>query len=93
MIYTKEWKKMRITIDVHMIVNGTKSLKRGEFNARKNENIAQFAYGWIKHIRMETGYFGQQSLIEKVIVNGDQDITDQVKEIDAAPIPDADLPF
>jgi hypothetical protein len=84
---------MRITIDVHMIVNGTRSLKRGEFNIRKNEDIEQFAYGWIKHIRMETGYFGRQSIIEKVIVNGDWDITEQVKAIDEAPIPDVDLPF
>jgi hypothetical protein len=84
---------MRITINVHMIVNGTRSLKRGEFNVNKNEDIALFAYGWVKHIRMETGYFDRQSIIEKVIVNGDQDITEQVIEIDAAPIPDVDLPF
>jgi hypothetical protein len=84
---------MRITIDVHMIVNGTKSLKRGEFNVNRNEDIALFAYGWVKNIRMETGYFGLQSIIEKVIVNEDQDITEQVKVIDEAPIPDADLPF
>jgi hypothetical protein len=84
---------MRITIDVHMIVNGTKSLKRGEFNVNRNEDIALFAYGWVKHIRMETGYFGLQSIIEKVIVNEDQDITEQVKAIDNAPIPEIDLPF
>jgi hypothetical protein len=85
--------KMRITINVHMIVNGTRSLKRGVFNVNKNEDIARFAYGWVKHIRMETGYFGQQSIIEQVIVNGDQDITDKVRAIDNAPIPEIDLPF
>jgi hypothetical protein len=84
---------MRIKIDVHMIVNGTKSLKRGEFNVNRNEDIALFAHGWVMHIRRETGYYGQQSIIEKIIVNGDQDITEQVKAIDEAPIPDADLPF
>jgi hypothetical protein len=84
---------MRITIDLHMVVNGTRSLKRGSFDVNRNEDISQFAYGWVKHIRMETGYFGTQSIIEKVIVNGDQDITDQVKAIDKAPIPDVDLPF
>jgi hypothetical protein len=84
---------MRITIDVHLIVNGTQSLKCGEFNVNKNEDISQFAYGWIKHIRRETGYYGRQSIIEKVIVNGDQDITEQAKAIDEAPIPDVDLPF
>jgi hypothetical protein len=84
---------MRITINVHMIVNGNRSLKRGAFTVTKNEDIILFAYGWIKHIRRETGYYGRQSIIEKVIVNGEQDITDKVKEIDNAPIPEIDLPF
>jgi hypothetical protein len=84
---------MRVTIDLHMVVNGTRSLKRGSFEVNRNEDIAQFAYGWVKHIRMETGYFGGQSIIEKVIVDGDQDITKQVKGIDEAPIPDDNLPF
>jgi hypothetical protein len=79
---------MRITFNVHMIVNGTKSLKCGQFTLRRNENISLFAHGWIKNIRRETGYYGRQSIIEKVIVNGDQDVTDQVKAIDEAPIPD-----
>jgi hypothetical protein len=85
--------KMRISIELHMIVNGTRSLKRGVFDANRNEDIAQFAYGWVKHVRMETGYFGNQSIIEKVIVDGDKDFTDKVKEIDNAPIPDDNLPF
>jgi hypothetical protein len=84
---------MRVTIDLHMVVNGTRSLKRGSFDVNRNEDIAQFAYGWVKHVRMETGYFGNQSIIEKVIVHGDKDITDKVKEIDNAPIPDLDFPW
>jgi hypothetical protein len=85
--------KMRITIELHMIVNGTRSMKRGVFDINRNEDIAQFAYGWVKHVRMETGYFGNQSIIEKVIVDGDQDITEQVKAIAEAPIPDLDFPW
>jgi hypothetical protein len=77
---------MRISIELHMIVNGTRSLKRGGFDVNRNEDIAQFAYGWVKHVRMETGYFGNQSIIEKVIVDGDRDITDLVKAIDEAPV-------
>jgi hypothetical protein len=84
---------MRITIDLHLIINGTPSLQRGEFNVRHNEDIPLFAHGWVRHIRMETGYFGTKSIIEKVIVNGLTDITDKVKAIDNAPIPDEDLPF
>jgi hypothetical protein len=84
---------MRITLDIHMVVNGIRSMKCGEFNVKNTEDIPRFAYDWIKNNRMETGYFGNQSIIEKVIYNGKHDITHQVKEIDNAPIPDDNLPF
>jgi hypothetical protein len=84
---------MRITLVIHMLVNGIRSMKCGEFNVKKSEDIPRFAHDWIKSIRMETGYFGNQSIIEKVIYNGKHDITHQVKEIDNAPIPDLDFPW
>jgi hypothetical protein len=33
-----------------------------------------------------TGYYGDESIIEKVIVDGDKDITFEVKVIDEAPL-------
>lgn len=88
MTYMKEWKTMKVTIDVHLIINGTKSFTGAYFNVRKEEDIPKVAYDWIMRIRMETGYFGNQSIIEKVIYNGDKDITGKVKEIDETPIPE-----
>jgi hypothetical protein len=43
----------------------------------KNRKVA---YDWIMRIRRETGYFGEQSIIEKVIVDRDKDITDKVRK-------------
>jgi hypothetical protein len=77
---------MRASIDVHLIVNGTRTLKRGDFNVLRSEDIPKVAHDWIMRIRRETGYYGEESLIEKVIVDGDKDITFQVKVIDEAPL-------
>jgi hypothetical protein len=76
---------MRASIDVHLVVNGTRTLKRGDFNTLRKEDIPKVAHNWIRQIRRETGYYGGDSLIEKVIVDGDMDITFEVKAIDEAP--------
>jgi hypothetical protein len=77
---------MRITIDLHMIINGTRTLTRGDWQVKKQEEIPKVAHNWIRRIRRETGYYGEESIIEKVIVDGNQDITDKVREIDKAPL-------
>jgi hypothetical protein len=82
---------MRVNIDVHLVVNGTRTMLSAPFEIWNKEDISQIAHEWIMRIRRETGYYGHHSIIQKVIVNGDIDVTDQVKEIDERPIPD--LPF
>jgi hypothetical protein len=77
---------MNASIDVHLVVNGTRTLKRGVWPVKKVEDIPVVTYNWIMKIRRETGYYGEESLIEKVIVDGDKDITFEVKAIDEAPI-------
>jgi D-mannonate dehydratase len=77
---------MKASINVHLIVNGTRTLKRGAFNVLRSEDIPKVAHEWIRRIRRETGYYGEDSLIEKVIVDGDKDITFEVKVIDEAPL-------
>lgn len=77
---------MKITINLHMIINGTRTMKCGDFYVKASEDIPKFAYNWIYQTRKETGYFGHQSIIEKVIVDGNKDITEAVKNIDEAPI-------
>jgi hypothetical protein len=77
---------MKALINVHLIVNGTRTLKRGNFQVLRLEDIPKVAHDWIRLIRRETGYYGNESIIEKVIVDGDKDITFEVKEIDEAPL-------
>jgi hypothetical protein len=77
---------MKASINVHLVVNGTRLLKRGVFNVLRSEDIPKVAHEWIRRIRRETGYYGADSLIEKVIVDGDRDITFEVKVIDEAPL-------
>jgi hypothetical protein len=77
---------MRASIDVHLIVNGNRTLKRGDFNVLKVEDIPKVAHDWIRKIRRETGYYGEDSIIEKVIVDDNKDITFEVKVIDEAPL-------
>lgn len=86
MIYTKEWKKMKASIDVHLIVNGAKTLIRGDFQIRKAEDIPKTAHNFIRQIRRESGFYGEDSIIEKVIVDGEKDITFEVKVIDETPL-------
>jgi hypothetical protein len=80
---------MRVVIEVHLNIQGTKLLKAGDFNLKYNQSVPEFAYEWIRQIKRHTGY--RPTIIEKVLVNGDQDITAQVREIENRPIPD--LPF
>jgi hypothetical protein len=84
---------MQVTIDIYLNINGTRTKKGGVFQARREEDIPKIAHDFIKSTRRETGYYGHQSLIEKVILDGNKDITLQVKEIDAAPLPVWDLPW
>lgn len=80
---------MRITIQVDLNIEGIRSTLGGEFNLRYNESIPQFAYNWIKQIKKDTGY--RNTIIEKVTLNGTDDITDKVKAIEEAPIHDLDF--
>jgi hypothetical protein len=52
----------------------------------KKKIYPKVAHDWIMRIRRETGYYGDESTIEKVLVDGEKDITDKVKEIDEAPL-------
>ncbi|MDE3840984.1 hypothetical protein C0966_17100 (plasmid) [Bacillus methanolicus] len=77
---------MRIKLTIHLDIDGNKLLQSGSFSARKEEDIPGIAYEWIQQIKRETGY--RPTRIEKVIVNGEKDITEKVRTLDKAPIPD-----
>jgi hypothetical protein len=50
------------------------------------EDIPSVWVKWILSTRKESGYFGMDSIIEKMVWNGDHDITFLVRESDNAPI-------
>jgi hypothetical protein len=82
---------MNVTIDLHLIIDGIRNGQSGVFRVRRKEDIPVIAHNWIMQIQRETGC--RPTVIERVIVDGDKDITDLVREIDEAPISDIDLPF
>ncbi len=82
---------MKIVLKVQLNIEGNRSTKGGEFNVRREEDIPQLAYDWVKYTKKETGY--RKTIIEKVIWDEDNDITELVRQLDNAPIPDIDLPF
>ncbi|AIE61732.1 hypothetical protein [Bacillus methanolicus] len=80
---------MKIKLTVHLDVEDQKLLQFGDFTVRKEEDIPGTAYEWICEIKKETGY--RDTCINKVIVNNEKDITEEVREIDEEPIPDIDF--
>lgn len=71
---------MGLIIEVHLYTEGTGLSSRGRFSARNKKEIPN-----VIQLKHETRY--RKTLIEKVIVNGTEDITDKVKEIENKPIP------
>jgi hypothetical protein len=78
--------KMKFILTVHLDIEGQKLMQYGDFTARRVEDIPRIAYEWIQHIKRETGY--RPTYIEKVIVDSEKDITEEVRAIDEAPIPE-----
>lgn len=66
-------------------------LSKGRFAARNQSEIPLIAYQVVRNIKRETGY--RTTLIEQVIVNGSEDITEDVKKIECMPIPPLDNIF
>jgi hypothetical protein len=83
---------MHVVIEIHYLATGGKVLQSGSFplRGRKAEHIA---YQFWKQIKKEQPH---EVHLEEVIVNGDQDITHLVKELEQQEvnkIMNADLPF
>lgn len=82
---------MRINLEVHLRIDRNRGLKRGEFNVKREADIVQLTYDWVKYTKKETGY--RKTIIEKVTWNEENNITDQVRQLNEAPLPDLNLPF
>jgi hypothetical protein len=79
---------MRINLQVHLNVEDQKLAQSGSFVVRKESDIPKIAHDWIRKIKRETSY--RDTYIEKVLVNSEKDITEEVRKIDEAPIPEMD---
>ncbi|PLS03313.1 hypothetical protein [Neobacillus cucumis] len=79
---------MQFNLEVHLIIEGTGIASRGRFSARHKGEISSVAHQYIQSIKRETGY--RKTFIEMVIVNGAEDITEEVREIANKPIPPMD---
>lgn len=75
---------MRIILEIHLNIDGNRLSRAGEFRVRKAEEIAGVAHEFIQSTKHETGH--RQTVIEKVILNSEHDITDLVLEIENQPI-------
>ncbi|MFB3166625.1 hypothetical protein P5G62_005840 [Neobacillus sp. 179-C4.2 HS] len=82
---------MYFNLEVHLCIEGTRMLSKGRYAARRNSEIPLLAYQVVRSIKRETGY--RTTLIEKVIVNGTEDISEEVKKIESMPIPPLDNIF
>lgn len=80
---------MKVHLQVHLDIEGIKLSRSGSFTIRNEEDIPMIAYEWIRQIKRETGY--RDTRIEKVIYDGEHDITEIVKQI--KPVVKDDLPF
>lgn len=76
---------MKFILEVHLSIDGTGMVSSGPFKARGKSDIPRAAYQYIQEIKRETGY--RTTIIEKVIINGEEDITDRITEIENRLVP------
>lgn len=79
---------MEFNLEVHLFIEGSGLVAKGRFSTRNKKEIANVAHKYIRSIMHETAY--RRTFIEKVIVNGTVEITEEVKEIEDKPIPPMD---
>lgn len=88
---------MRVGIDVFLNIEGSKMRSGGSFNVNPREckedpdrAVAIVAYQYIMDIKRQTGY--RDMIIEKVLYEGNKDITELTRQIRWIP-PEDNLPF
>jgi hypothetical protein len=84
---------VRVTIDIHYVSsNDNRTLQSGSFPLRGRSPV-RVAYEFWKYIQKEHSY---ELRLETVIADGNNDITEQVKELEQrelARIMNDDIPF
>lgn len=88
---------MRVSIDVFLNIEGSKLRSGGSFNVNPRQYkddpdlaVAIVSFQYIHGIIKETGY--RETFIEKVLYEGNKDITEMTRQIKWIP-PEDNLPF
>lgn len=79
---------MRIKFDYHLEIEGTRNLTFGIFDVPpykvNDEYLLKLAYTRFQEIKRQFGY--RDTIIEKVIYNGEKDFAEELKRIESLPI-------
>ncbi|CAN7380534.1 hypothetical protein [Rossellomorea sp. LjRoot5] len=62
-------------VEMHYLIDGHRNMSSNRFRCRRNELPGKIS-GWLKNIRMETGY--RKTVVEKIILNGSEDIAEEI---------------
>ncbi|UQX52273.1 hypothetical protein M5V91_14475 [Cytobacillus pseudoceanisediminis] len=88
---------MKVVIQTILNVEGNRGFRNGEFHVKDSEfkkdpgfAVAVVAFEWIQQQKKETGQ--RDTIIEEVIWNEKNDITQIVREIEPV-LPEDNLPF
>jgi hypothetical protein len=68
---------MKFNLSVSLSIDGIGNKSGGTFYARANNEVVKVAYDYVRSIKMQTGM--RHTVIEEVLVNGEYDITEDVK--------------
>jgi hypothetical protein len=84
-VTVKEVIVVMVPLEVRVSIQETSISSSGYISVRNKSDISKGAYEYIQNIKRKTGY--RNTFIEKVIVNGTEDITEEVRKIDHLQIP------
>ncbi|RBP01226.1 hypothetical protein [Rossellomorea aquimaris] len=62
-------------VEMHYLIDGHRNMSSNRFRCKRHELPCKIS-GWIKNIKMETGY--RKTVVEKIILNGSEDIAEEI---------------
>jgi hypothetical protein len=81
---------MNVIIRMVYSTHGSKSSREASFSLRSSKRAVDVAYEWWKEIKKDMSYFAK---LEKVILNGEKDITETILRMDHTIVSTDELPF
>jgi hypothetical protein len=69
---------MKVNLSVSLRINDIGNKSGGNFYVKSNSHVVKVAYNYVRSIKMQTGM--RDTIIEEVLVNGEHDITEEVRK-------------